>query len=77
MNEIVAVLGAFVANPTLLATLVLLAVICVGLPQIFQYLTLKSLITDLKTSIDKVNERLDKFVDFVLHNLQIKKDDEE
>lgn len=72
MSEIINLLNAFVSNPTLLGCVVLLAVICIGVPQAVQYLTLRSLIKDLKESIDRVNERLDKFVDFILTNLKIK-----
>ena len=60
------------SNPTISLVFLVCFLVVFALPSILHYLAMKNVVKELKGSIDRVDERLDKLVSFVLENLKIK-----
>lgn len=58
------------SNPTVLLVFLLCFMAVFALPSILHFFAVKGIVSELKTSMDKLDDRLDRFVDFVMENLK-------
>ena len=69
LNALTSILAS---NPSYSIVFLICFLVVFALPSVLHYFAMKDVVTELKGSIDRLDDRLDKLVSFVLENLKIK-----